>query len=456
MMKRRSLLILLISLTLSGAWAQNSGKVWTLEECIQYAWKNNIQVRQSELNVMTSQLNLKQAQANRLPNLNATVSGRNNVGRSIDPFTNVIVDQDVTSQSYNINSSVTLFNGLGQINTINQNKADLAKSEYDLENQKNTTALSIANFYLNILLAQEQVKSAELSLQTSELQLDRTDKQVKAGALALQSLLQARQQVANDEVNLITVQNTLDLARLNLKQALQLPASTEMEISFPQIGDPSDEELGALDLDIVYQQAQSLPMVKSAESQLESSTYRVQVARAGRYPSLTLSGGLNTAYSSAAPNQFPDPNSPSGFKENTYMNQLDFNLARFVGLNLSIPIFSRLQNNTNVGLAKVTQNNSKYILEGTKNQLRQDIEQAYYNARAAAKTYQATKKQVEALEESFRNVEQRFNLGSSNTVEYNQIRNDYNRAQNDLIRSKYDFIFKLKVLEFYQGKPLQL
>jgi outer membrane protein len=454
-MKARIVLLLFIGIALSTG-AQQSSKVWTLEECINYAWKNNIQVRQSELNVMNSQINLRQAQANRLPNLGANVTARNTVGRSIDPFTNVIVDQDVTSQSYGVNSSVTLFNGFGQINAINQNKADLSKTEYDLENQKNTTALTIANFYLNILLAQEQVKSAELSLLTSELQLDRTKKQVDAGALALQSLLQARQQVASDEVNLINAQNSLDLARLNLKQALQLPAGTEMEVHMPQLGDPTDAEFNAIDINEVYQQAQALPNVKSAEAQMQSSSFRVQSARSGRYPTLTLSGGLNTAYSSAAPSQFPDPNSPTGFKENTYMNQLDFNLARFVSLNLSIPIFNKFQTNTNIGLAKLNLDNSRYILEGTKNQLRQDIEQAYYNARAAAKTYQATKNQLEALEESFRNVEQRFNLGSSNAVEYNQIKNDYNRAQNDLIRSKYDFIFKLKVLEFYQGKPLQL
>ena len=202
--------------------------------------------------------------------------------------------------------------------------------------------------------------------------------------------------------------------------------------------------------------ALALPEVKSAEEQVSASQYGVSIAKSSLYPSLTLSAGLSTNWSSAAPDEFPDPGSPSGVKDNTYFNQLDFNLARFVGLNLNIPIFNRLQVNTSIGKSKITLQNSEFGLTNVKNQLRQNIEQAYYNAQAAAKTYSATRRQVEALRESYRNVEQRMNLGAANSVEYNQIKNDFNRAENDLIRTKYDFIFKMKVLDYYQGKPLEL
>ncbi|HET9054257.1 MAG TPA: TolC family protein [Cyclobacteriaceae bacterium] len=442
----------------SSLWAaaQDADNRWTLQEAIDYAWKNNIQVKQSELMVWNNELNLRQARMNRLPNLNANTSFNNNVGRSIDPFTNTVVDQDLSSQSYGLNSSVTLFNGLGQHYTVQQNKANVEKSEFDLQTQRNNTALSIANQFLNVLLAQEQLKSAQLSLETSKLQYDRTKKQVEAGSLANQNLLQADQQVASDEVNLISAENSLDLARLLLKQALQLPAATPFEIETPVIDDPTADELEDLDLEAVYQSALRLPEVKSAEAQIESSKFGILIARASYLPSLSLSGALRTSYSTAAPDQFPDPNSPTGFKENTYMNQLDFNLARGVGLTLSIPIFNRFQVRTNVGLAKLNEENAKYGYTNTKNVLRQNIEQSYYNARAAAKTFIATKRQVESLQESYRNIEHRFNLGAANSVEYNQVKNDFNRAQNDLIRSKYDFIFKQKVLDFYQGKPLTL
>lgn len=454
-MKKIRLILPLFFLMQFPLFAQEGVKVWTLQDCINHAWKNNIQVRQSELTVLNNQLSLKQDQWARVPDLNGSVSGQNSVGRSINPFTNVIVNQDITSQNYGLNSSVTLFNGLNQHHAVNRSQANLDKSEYDLENQKNNTALSIANQYLNILLAQEQIKNAQISLITSKLQSEQTEKQVNAGAFPKQNLLQAKQQIANDEVNLITAENSLDLAKLTLKQSLQLPASNVLEIEVPTIPDPSENFID-ITLEDVFQSALSLPEVKSAEEQVKASQYGLSIAKSFRYPSLTLSGGLNTNWSSAAPDQFPDPDSPTGFKENTYVNQLDFNLARFVSLNLNIPIFNRLQTNTGVGQARITLQNSEYSLTGVKNQLRQNIEQAYYNARAAAKTYQATKRQLEVLEESFRNVEQRFNLGATNSVEYNQIKNDFNKSQNDLVRTKYDFIFKLKVLDFYQGKPLQL
>lgn len=435
-------------------YAQPANKVWTLIDCINYAYLNNIQVQQTQLNVFTSQLNLKQANFNRLPNLTGSTSVTNNVGRSIDPFTNIIVDQDVTSQSYGLNSNVTLFNGMGQVNSVRQSRAELAKSEYDLQNQKNNTALSIANLYLNILLTTEQHKSALLSLQSSQLQLERTTKLVGAGALPLQNELQAKQQVANDELLVIQAENSFELARLSLKQALQIPAFESFEIEVPELNDPETEAL-QLDLNEVYQNSLNMPNIKSAEAQVESNQYGIQVARASRYPSISLFGGLRSSYSSAAPDQFPDPTSPSGFKENTYLNQLDFNFGRFVQVSLNIPIFNRFQTNTNIGLAKINFENANLTYQSTLNQHRQTIEQAYYDARSAAKTYDATKRQVEALMESYRNVEQRLEFGATNAVEYNQIKNDFNRAQNDLIRSKYDFIFKMKVLDFYQGKPLQ-
>jgi outer membrane protein len=456
-MKQRLLLAVLIASATTafgqGSQGPSTAKTWTLMECIEYAYKNNIQVKQSELNVMTDEINLRQSQFNRLPNLTASTSVTNSVGRSIDPFTNLIINQDINSQNYSANSNITLFNGFGQTSAIQRNRANLDKSRYDLEDAKNTTALNISSYYLNILLAQEQYKNTQLSLETSRLQVERTRKQVDAGALPTQNLLQIKQQYANDEVLMIQAENNLELARLTLKQALQLPASEDMEIVVPVIDEPSEEFL-LLGMDDIYQNSQSLPVIKSAESQVLSFRHGVTVARSGRYPTLSLNGGFNTNYSSAAPDVFPDPSSPTGVKENTYFNQLDFNQRRFVSLQLNVPIFNRFSTNTNIGLAKIQWENAKYIERNVKNQLRQDVEQSFYNARAALKTYQATKDQVEALQESFRNATQRNELGAINPFEYNQIKNDYTRAQNELVRSKYDYIFKVKVLDFYQGKPL--
>jgi outer membrane protein len=433
----------------------NTSRVWSLQECIDYAYRNNIEVRQREIGVLNREISLRQSRYNRLPDLGASANLTNNVGRSIDPFSNLVVDQDVTSHNYNASSSVNVFNGFSLINTINQNKSQLAKSEYDLQDTKNNTALNIANFYLNILLALEQVNNAMLGVESSRIQAERTEKQFNAGALPRQNLLQVLQQLANDELNLVQAENRYELSKLSLKQALQLPAETDLEIQRPQLSDPSEEAL-AIDLNQVFEGALGLPVVKSAQAEVESSTYGVAISRAGRYPRVTLAGGLGTNYSTAAPDIFPDPGSPTGFRDNTYKNQLDFNFRRFVQLQFIIPIFNRFQTNTNVGISKLTLDNARLNEDLIKNRLRQNVEQAFYDARAAAKTFGATKRQVSALEESYRNIEQRFNVGAVNAVEYTQTKNDFNRAQNDLIRAKYDFIFKMKVLDFYQGKPIQL
>jgi outer membrane protein len=429
---------------------------FSLKECVDYALTQNITIKQSELNVINSQIDYQQAKWNRYPNLTANTALTNSVGRTIDPFTNLIIDQGVNSQSLGANSSMTIFNGLALTNTIKQSRVNFQKSEYDYEEARNNTTLTIINSYINILLAEEQLKSALINLETSQLQEERTQKQVNAGALPIQNLLQIKQQRANDELVLIRAENGLELAKLNLKQGLQIPGNAELEIVVPSLDDPTQLVLSET-ADGVYQYAEKTqPSIKSAEASVESAEYGVSIARANRLPTLSLFGGISSNYSSAAPDQFPDPNSPTGFRENTYFNQLDFNLRRFAQLSLNIPIFSRMQNTNSVSKSKITQENARYQLINSKMQLRQTIEQAYQEARAAGKSYEATLKQVEALRESFRNAEQRFNLGAADPVEYNQIKNSFNGAEFDLIRAKYDFIFKLKVLDFYSGKPIDL
>jgi outer membrane protein len=221
-------------------------------------------------------------------------------------------------------------------------------------------------------------------------------------------------------------------------------------------------------------------VVKAADNRITSAEYAIKVARARYYPSVSLNVGFGSAFSSVAPEFFPvlgspnidvpvevgflgsDPSQrvfrlqsiPAEFQENTYWNQLDFNLRRFVGVNVNVPIFNRFQIRNSVTRSKINLERAELGATNVRFQLRQAIEQAYWDARASGKAYDATLNAMEALEESFRNVQQRFDLGASNVVEYNQIRNDYARVQSDLIRAKYDYIFKLKVLDFYQGKPL--
>jgi outer membrane protein len=277
----------------------------------------------------------------------------------------------------------------------------------------------------------------------------------------------------------VRAENNLNISYLQLKQALQIPADQPFDIQTPELPEPNEGQLMESSSNVYQYALQNQPVIKAAEYRKESAIKGIGVARSGYFPSLSLNAGISTNYSDAAPAQFPvlgsenvtitrpigvvqntgdivitEQEVPSEFTENTYWNQLDFNQRRFVGLSLNIPIFNRFQVKNNVQQAIISQKRSDYQLTSVKNQLQQTIEQAYLDVKAAAKSYEALKNSFQASELSFRNAEQRLELGATDAVQFTQIKNDFERVKSDLIRAKYDYIFKLKVLDFYQGKPL--
>lgn len=477
-MKLKILFFVFLSLSGLSLRAQQK-KVWDLKSCIEYALENNIQIKQSDLNRVQNTIALKGARMSRLPSLNASTSYNISTGRSINPFTNVIENDDIQSQRYNLNSNVTIFNYSSINNSIKKGIVDLEISEYDLENTKNLTILNIITFFTNVLLNNEQKKNAEFTLQTTKIRLDQVEKQKSAGAVNQQELLQARQQLALDELNFIRAENAYELAKLSLQQAMQLPVSADFSLEIPDLEVP-DINLTLESPMNVYQTALAQqPDIKSAESSIRSAQLGVKISEANLYPTLSLSAGIATSYSSVAPDVIPKDGAdnitisapvgvlpstgevvfttrevPAEFDDLTYARQLDFNQNTFVGLNLNIPIFNGFSARNNLQNARINQQRAELNAQNTRNQLRQTIEQAYLDAIAAGKSYSSSKKQVETLSESFKNVEQRKALNAATPIEYNQIKNDYDRAKTDEIRNKYDYIFKLKILDFYQGKNL--
>lgn len=472
--------VLLLTSFAVQAQENTSQEVWTLQECVSYAIENNIQVKQGELNLEVDKVNLTQSKADLLPSLNANTGYSYNVGRSINPFTNIIVDQPVSSNNASLSSSITLFNGFRKINTIKSNKLLLEASKYSFEDLQNDVTLEVITAYMNILLNNALLENAEFRLVTTNMQLERTGKLVEAGALPESDLLEIQAQQANDELEIINAQNNIAISKLHLKQLLQLPASEEMDILVPDVDAP-DEEVFAESLPDIYNTAVALqPDIRAAEKRVESAEYDIAIAKGNAYPSITASGFLGTSYSSVASDMLPkegspfteveqpigylqgDPSQvvvssqsvPTEFTENTYWNQLDFNLRRGVQVDLSIPIFNGWQTKSAISRAKINKEIAAYDAINTKNALRQNIEQAYLDVLAAQKRYAATKKQVEALQEAFRVNEQRFNLGAINSLDYNLAKTNLNVAESDLIQAKYDYVFKTKILDFYQGKPL--
>lgn len=461
--------------------AQDSPQnAWTLQECVAYAIENNIQVKQGNLNVEMEKANLTQSKANLLPSLNGGTSYSYNVGRSVNPFTNIIVDQPVSAHNASLSSSFTLFNGFQKVNTIKRNQLSLEASKYNSEDIQNDITLQVITAYMNILLNNELLENASLRLITTDMQLERTSRLVEAGSLPESSVLEIQAQKANDELEIINAQNNIAIAKLNLKQLLQFPASEAIEIIVPDVGTPDDTAYPE-SLSTIYSAAVAIqPDVKAAEARVESAGYDISIAEGNRYPSISASGFLGTSYSSVADDMLPKEGSPftqvertigylagdptqtvvttqsipTEYTENTYWNQLDFNLRRGVQVEMSIPIFNGWQTKTAVSRAKINREIAEFDAVNTKNALRQNIEQAYLDVHAAQKRYAATKKQVAALQEAFRVNEQRFNLGSINSLDYNLAKTNLNVAESDLIQSKYDFVFKTKILDFYQGKPL--
>lgn len=477
-----TLAILLLSLPVQGQHQQTLPKVWTLNQCIDYIVDNNIQIRRAELNAEQNQAILLQSRGNLYPSVNAGASHNYNFGRSIDPFTNQFIEEQIRSNNFSLNASIPLFNGLQNRTTVKINKINNQASQTDIVKAKNDVMLSVTATFLQILLNKELLETARLQYTSTSAQVLRTEKLVQAGALPLANLLELRGQQASDELAVINAENRLQLSKLNLQQFLLLPVNDDFDIVTPPL--PSIEEQSEteqVNIAEVYNDALNMmPEVRSADLRVKSAMLGIQAARGSYLPRLSLNGNVFTGYSSArqrilfsggpAPgfitiqdiegNPYTIPRSlfeagPTRTTEKyPFMDQLRDNVSQSLGLSLNIPILNGFIARSNVSNAIINAKRAQLNAQEARNQLRQSIEQAHADAKAAHKSYIATQKQLKALEEAFRATEQRFNVGAINAVDYNIAKNNLNRAESNFLQAKYDYIFKLKVLDFYQGKTL--
>lgn len=450
---------------------------WDLKRCVDYALQNNIQIKQSALNVESSQSNLDQSKLSRLPNLSGGMNFSDNIGYVNDPFTNEFSNTNIRSGNLSITSNVNLFSGFQTVNTIKRNEVNMAASQMDQAQMQNNITLQVVNAYLNILFSQELVASAEAQLATITERRARTKKLVDAGTQPMADLLDLESQVATEELNLINIQNQLSLAYLTLQQLLTLDPSDAFEIVSPEFLSLPDYDLGSSRANDIYRSALSnQPNIRAAELRITAAEYNEKIANAGRMPSLGLQANIFTGYSSARQQvtgfktvfdtlgvqiggQTQDviftQDAPS-FGKYPLLNQLFDQRNLSIGAGLNVPIFSRGFNINQMQLADIQTRNASYNSQLVKQQLKQTIQQASLDVASSKATYDATEKQVQALETTFKNAEKQFNLGVINSVDYLLAKNNLIRAQNDQVRRKYDFIFKTKILDFYEGKPIVL
>ncbi len=462
------------------AYPQQPNKALTLQECVTIALENNLRVKRGYYNLRGSQINLTQSKAAMLPSINGGGAYGKNFGRALNPVTNQFINRNSNTVNLSGTGSVTLFNGLRIQNTIRQSAADYEATNQDLAKAKNDVIVNVVTLYTNVVFNKELFANAQFQLTSSQEQLDRIKKQVMAGALPKSNELNQEAQVATNEVNLINQENALNLSLLQLKQAMQVPGSSALDVVIPPI-ELEDLVLTQTPDQIFDISLQTMPEIKSALLRMLSADYALKAAKGSFYPRLSLNGSMQTNYSNVSKlqsvtqdgtysvTQFPIGRSAVtneeilGYQYNStvltnnylFKDQLKDNVFKGLNLQLNIPVFNNLQTRSTVQRAAVSKEVASIAKQETENILRQSIETSYNDALAASKTYNASLKQVNAREEAYRMTKQRFEIGAANYVEFRISENDLFQAKSDLARAKYNFIFRKKLLDFYQGKTIE-
>lgn len=459
-----------------------NAQTWSLDSCIAYAFENNLRIQLSEENVGLNRLNETNALGNMLPSLNAQGSHGYNWGQRIDPFTNQFASSRIQSNNFGIATSVNLFNGLRQVNTLKQAGLNTESARWNFEKMRNDIALNVASAYLAVIINKEFMDIAKRTLDGSDRQVKRMEKLVAAGQMAVSNLNDMQAQLASDNASFVSAENNFRLSKLSLLQLLQLDASRldEFNIVIPDIDNVEQYTLLSNPNIAVQAALSNFPEVKSARTNLAGAALGKKIATAGYYPSLNASFSYGTGYSGAAKVLTGNPDtlafpigtvlgtgelvtslpqlmySTDDYQTKAFSNQLQDNVNRSLFFSLNIPLFNGFSTYTGVKRAEINIRQAELQLEQTKQTITQSVFQAYNDAQAALASYYAFKTSVAANVKAFEWAELRYEQGLSDITTYSDARMRMEIAQANLTRSKYDYIFKLKVLDFYQGKSITL
>ncbi len=449
--------------------AQNN---WDLKSCVDYAVKHNLQLKQAEINTQINHNNYTQTKASILPSLNLGASHTYNFGKTIDRFTNTFANQQVLSQNFYVTSNVVLFQGFAQYNNIKANEFSYLSSSETFKQQQYDLTLNVVNMYLNVIFTDELSGIAKAQYSITSQQLDRTKKLVDAGSLAKSVQYDIEAQLANEEVNVTNAENNYQIALLSLRQVMNLDSVNSFNITKPNLEVENQTGL-TNDVQNIYETAlKNQPSIKSAEYSFYSSEKTLASVKGRVGPTISMNGSIGTGYSGLAkevtgyntvtdtlgtiPNFGPlvyDRQDPV-LRNTPFADQFKNNVNKSFGFTVTIPLFNGLTTHTGIKNAKLGLVSAKYGQDLAKQNLYKTIVQAYTSAKAALSRYVANKKSVEASQASFNFADQKFNVGAISAFDYNQAKNRLLVAQSNLLQSKYDYILRLKVLDFYQGKDL--
>lgn len=440
MFKLKNYILLTLFLGVTSVFAQQ--KIWSLQECVDYALENNITVQKSNNSILTSEQNVVAAKGNLLPSLGASASQSMGFGNQ-ELFQGQFVNRTSHQTNVGIQVSQNIFNGFRNTNLYKQSLLSQEASELQLQQLKDDISLNVANAYLNVLFNKENMEAAKAQTEFSKKQLDQVKSFVDAGVQPKANIFDAEATLASDEQSLTTAENNYNLSLLTLSQLLQIPYKG-FQVEMIDI-DASYFTLFYNDVDSILEYAYgNRNEIKLAEKNIEVAELGTQINKAGYWPSVSFGYGFgsNVFYSNLTEN------------EDSFFNQLNNQKSHSFRLGVNIPIFSQFQNKTAVAKSQIQELNSKLDLEQAKLDLEGNIQRAFTDAQAALKAYESAKKSIESQKLALENAEERYKLGNMTAFDLEQTRIRYLNAQNLLINAKYDFVFKTKVLDFYMGKSI--
>lgn len=444
----KQILFLFFLLTSIHVNAQDSGE-WSLEKCINYAIQNSLQVRQASLNQSQAQLTKKQAIWAQTPNISAGYRNGLNLGNSVNPTNNELITIPNFNSSLSLNLNGVIFQGLQIRNTIKQSKVDLEAAEKDVEQAKNDVALSVAQAYLSILLGEESKGVFEEQAKVTKAQYDQTIKLIEGGVLAENSKYDLEAQMARDEENIVIAQNNIDLAYVNLKVLMNVDVAKEIAIQI--VGDLKvDETLEESNLEAVYEEAiVNQPNILASKLREKSAQLGVSIAKGALWPTVSYNVGLGSNYSTA----FKDPRTGDAIP---YFQQFGITASASVGVNISVPIFNGLRSRIGIQRAELGIKVAELGTTQLEATLKSNIERALVDVRAAKKRLAVSRKSVVAIRLSVENTRKRYDLGVVNSFELTSVQNTLIASESSVLQAKYDYLFKLKILDYYRGRPITI
>lgn len=440
-MKKYILSFIVASVGFSAASAQ---KAWSLRECCDYAIEHSIPIKQQENQRRQQEVQLSTSRNSRLPDLSASLNQNFSFGRGLTAD-NTYSNTNTSSTSLQLGANMPLFTGFQIPNQIKLNQLNLEAATADLEKAKNDIRMKVAQAYVQILYDMEISEVAHRQIDIDSMQVVRLQAFVKNGKASESELSQQRATLANSRLLATQAENNTRLAVLTLTQLLELPTPDGFSVVRPALSvDDGSPVVIIPSPEVIYAEALGIkPEIASQQLKLKGTEHSIKIARAGYYPTLSLSGGMGTNYYTT-----------SGFKSDNFSTQLKNNFSQYIGLNLNIPIFNRFQTRNSIRTAKIQRENQQLQLDNTKKTLYQEIQKVYYNTLNALSKEQSSLEAVKNTQTAFNLMQAKYENGKATITEFNESKNTYLKSESELVQARYENLYQHALLEFYRGKEL--